>query len=378
MRRRPAAWILLIIAALVLYFFSNETVTLALLLALIAAVPVSLLMLRLTYKNLLVSLEGPAVSGGKQVFTLQLRNSGLLPLVIGSIEVRCANLRTGETDHYEIRRSLGPRGKAKAELTVTPGHAGVYELSVSSARISDPLGIRTKTVSCGSVKHLTSAPDIFEMHIPSASSAAMPESDTSSYRKGAVAGDMIGIREYVPGDPVRNIHWKLSEKTDKMLVKELGEPATDNFLILQGGAAEIAHDPAALDAAASVLASLMHTLRENDILFSAAWMDPQTGEAALSRINSDEDLSSAADNYLAVPASMPVDFRKFERQTGDNRFAHIIIVGSGIPENIDKLTNGCEATMLMYGGSENLSQQNLTVLGFDASTYRTSLSVIDV
>ena len=53
----------------------------------------------------------------------------------------------------------------------------------------------------------------------------MLESDRSAdSRRGNDPGEVRAIREYVPGDPVRNIHWKLSEKTDKLLVKGARQP----------------------------------------------------------------------------------------------------------------------------------------------------------
>jgi uncharacterized protein (DUF58 family) len=36
---------------------------------------------------------------------------------------------------------------------------------------------------------------------------------------------IYGIREYVPGDPIKSIHWKVSAKTNKLQVKTY-EPAT--------------------------------------------------------------------------------------------------------------------------------------------------------
>jgi uncharacterized protein (DUF58 family) len=66
-------------------------------------------------------------------------------------------------------------------------------------------------------------PLLFDMNMVQAGVTAMPESDMEAARtRGAVSGDMIDIKEYLPGDPVRNIHWKLSEKTGKTLVKVLG------------------------------------------------------------------------------------------------------------------------------------------------------------
>ena len=379
MHRRAAAWGLLILFAVILYLFSNETVTLALLISLIIALPVSFLLLRYTAGNVDLAIGDSSASEEKNSFTVTLTNKGMLPVASVDLELRCANLRVGDSDVCSFSRSLMPRGSSEITVDVKPAHAGRYELSVASAVVTDPLGVWKKPLKQVESKYVTVMPELFETEIIPAGVSAMPEADTQSKKtKGAVAGDMIGIREYVPGDPVRNIHWKLSEKTDKMLVKELGDPVTDQYLLLMDSAADIAQDPVALDAVASVFTSLIRAMREDDMIISAGWTDPQTGDAAVRRIITDEDASAAADEYLAVPAAMPSAFRKIERNLIEDRYAHVIIVGSRIPANIEDITNGCQVTILMYGGAHSFTDKNLNVAGFGAKTAATDIAGLEL
>lgn len=379
MRRRLAAWGLIILFALVMYLFSNETVTLALLAAVIIVVPASYALLKFTGRRFEVYITDPKPGAEKSWFTLCMRNGGFLPIASAEMEAVCSNLRTGESDILEISRSIRPRGTVKIPVEVTPANAGRYMLRVPSVRISDPLGLWGREKECEDAEFVTFLPEIFDFQLVPAGSAAMPESDMQSQKsRGSVAGDMTGIREYVPGDPVRNIHWKLSEKTDRMLVKELGIPVTDRLLIILDSAAEIAQDPVALNTVASVFASLIRALRQNDFVFSAAWTDPETGEAVIRRIETEDDEAAAADEYLAVPASAPSAFRRIERDITENRYAHVVIVGSRIPEEIENITNGCEATVLMYGTNEYFTDKNLTVIGFEAGSFMSDVAGLEI
>ena len=379
MRKRLTAWGLIILLALIMYLFANETVTLAMLAAVIIVVPASYALLRFTGGHFEVSITEPMLGAEKSLFTISIKNGGLLPVASAEIEAVCSNLRTGESDILEINRSIKPRSTVKIPVEMTPANAGRYMLRVSSARISDPLGLWSKTVECEDAEFLTFLPEIFEFQLIPAASAAMPESDIQSEKsRGSVSGDMTGIREYVPGDPVRNIHWKLSEKTDRMLVKELGVPATDRLLLILDSAAEIAQDPIALNTVASVFASLIRALRQNDLVFSIAWTDPETGEAVIRRIENEEDEGSAADEYLAVPASAPSAFRRIERDVTENRYAHVVIVGSRIPEEIGNITNGCDVTVFMYGTGEFFTDKNLTVIGFEADSFMSDVAGFEV
>ena len=379
MRKGLGIWILIVISAFVLWFFANESTTLALLIALIAVLPVSFLLLRFCSQNLDVILSDARQLDSMSVFTLTLKNNGWLPISAAEVEIRCENLRTGESDLFIVRRGLMPHKSAEVKIEVTPTHAGRYELAASGGKVYDPLGIWSRPVECGDSRYLTSLPLIYEMRIRPVSAAAMPDSDVYSVRrKGSVAGDVVGIKEYVAGDPVRNIHWKLSEKTDKLLVKELGEPATDNYLLLLDSASSIVQDTAALDAVASVFASLMHSLRLSDIVFNAGWTDPATGEVVVHRIVTEEDYRRAVEGFLAVPAAAPSAFGKIESSMIDSRYARVIIVGPRVPEDIENITNGCEATVLMYGASGVHADAGVSVLCFDSYTFRDDLSTVEL
>lgn len=44
-------------------------------------------------------------------------------------------------------------------------------------------------------------------------------------RRGNDPSEMYDIREYVPGDDIRSIHWKLSSKTDRLILREPSNPS---------------------------------------------------------------------------------------------------------------------------------------------------------
>ena len=42
-----------------------------------------------------------------------------------------------------------------------------------------------------------------------------------SKKKGYDFSEVTGIREYIPGDKLQNIHWKLSAKKDILMVRTM-------------------------------------------------------------------------------------------------------------------------------------------------------------
>lgn len=66
-----------------------------------------------------------------------------------------------------------------------------------------------------------------------AETGALPENGAETDRpKSAADGEDepdVTVREYVPGDPVRRIHWKLSAKTDRLMIRERA-PAEEEII----------------------------------------------------------------------------------------------------------------------------------------------------
>ena len=375
MIKRRIACILLILSAFILYFFANETITLALLLALIAMPAASIGMLALSGKELKLSLEDSDVVSEKPVMKLTLENPGIVPVALTELELSCENLRTGETDSTTIQLTPGPKSRKEIDFEVQSGHAGRYRVSVSNAVIMDPLMLWSKEVACEGIKYITVMPELFDVQMSYASDAALLENDRSAdSRRGEDPGDVRGIRDYVAGDPVRNIHWKLSEKVDKLLIKELGTPISDQFLVILGNSGDKSSDPEALEAIASVFASLIETLRLDNASLTIAWSDALTGQAVIKKINDEEDLKMAADEYLAAPASARGAFATIDRDLADARYPHVVIVGGRIPAGLEAIANGCNVTVLLNGTTGSTTENNVKVIGFENKTYAEDLA----
>ncbi len=59
------------------------------------------------------------------------------------------------------------------------------------------------------------------------------DSDEYSMRKaGYDPSETFAIREYQPGDRIRQIHWKLTEKFDSLMVRDYGLPIQNTVLLL--------------------------------------------------------------------------------------------------------------------------------------------------
>lgn len=70
-------------------------------------------------------------------------------------------------------------------------------------------------------------------------------------------GELVGTREYLPGDPTRRIHWRSSRRHRRLIVKEFDEPIAPATAIVMDG--EAGQDREALNQAVRAAASLAFT-----------------------------------------------------------------------------------------------------------------------
>ncbi len=110
---------------------------------------------------------------------------------------------------------------------------GVYRLGPTSLRFGDPLGLFKAVSEYSSQRELLVYPPILhDEHVPDLSGGG--EGRANSRQRSLIETAAIGgIRHYVPGDPIRRIHWPLSVRHQSFLVKEFDrEMGGDTWLVL--------------------------------------------------------------------------------------------------------------------------------------------------
>lgn len=121
-----------------------------------------------------------------------------------------------------------------------------------------------------------------------------------SGKSGNVSSNVTDIREYRPGDRLQKIHWKLSTKVDKLMVKENEATSTNEFFLLmelfQPDKDACNQNPVllnALDDAIEEAWAVSMELIEQQEIFVFATYSSLTEDFVMSTICSKEDLENA-------------------------------------------------------------------------------------
>lgn len=92
-------------------------------------------------------------------------------------------------------------------------------------------------------------------------------------RKGNDLSEIFDIREYVPGDDIRSIHWKLSSKTENLILREASDPSHYNVVLLPDLGQNLLTEQNAeeiMNAAVAVGAAIGERLMEKRVSFCMA------------------------------------------------------------------------------------------------------------
>ena len=286
------------------YYGSGVAFALAVLMVLVPLI--SLLANLYLRKKLRIRLEAPLVQRkgdlGRILITIQN------PAWVSVLRIRCDlqvyNQLNRERQDEKIMTFAMAKSKQRNLLRLTSEYCGRIRITIPRVVLYDCFGLIGIPVSCKTTAHVTIQPDTFEPNVvlvPNPSSAE--DSDVYSQEKpGMDLTETYQIREYVPGDSIRQIHWKLSNKFDKLIVRDPGLPITRNVLVFWERTGERG-DPDLIDAQAETLISLCRTLIDNGIQYTLGWNDPEQNRCILHEIRDMDELVGIVPRLLRATGS---------------------------------------------------------------------------
>lgn len=161
------------------------------------------------------------VQGETAYFTIQIKNPTLFVSLDTKLIVNVENTLM-ETIGQQVFSVPVHAGKGYTlTLPVVATYPGLLKISVSRVYIKDLMGFFQLKKNVEQTAELSILPravtDI--AYEKTALEQGMLESEESS-KRGNDFSDVQEVREYIPGDKLMSIHWKLSAKRDILMVKD--------------------------------------------------------------------------------------------------------------------------------------------------------------
>lgn len=226
---------------------------------------------------------------------LELDNLTVLPVCLSCI-LSVENLLNGML----LREKLHLSG-SQVTREIQSKYCGRLRVAVEKAKLYDCFGLIGIPLNCKEKCHITVQPDGFEACISLGDSlGGLAESEQySQYRSGSDLTETFQLREYVPGDSPRQIHWKLSGKLDRLIVRDPGLPIIQDVLLFWERTAP-EETPGSTDAQAEVIVSLGRAMLEQDVQFRLGWNDAKENRCILHEIRELDDLIAILPRLLSA------------------------------------------------------------------------------
>lgn len=376
-------WLVASVAAACAYLFKNNAGTLTAFLCVVILPLLGMLPLLFAPK-LQVALNAASSVEKNQRVTCEVKisNKRKVPVLSLVVFVRCHNLRTGQVEETKCRFSLLPGGSKSLAFKLQSQQSGLLQLSVRVESCGDLFGLHRKKLTIVEKKEMMVFPEMFQTHLEFTEQAKeVPDSEIYSTEKpGNDPGEIFAVREYIPGDSIRKIHWKLTEKCDKIMVREFGlQIVNDVLVLLETAGAESAEE---IDAITDVYASVCQELTNNGVVFQTGWREPESDVLLLQMISSPGEFPELLSQLLRLP---PRDdgsvAASIVNQLGQCDFSHVVIVGGQIPAGAQDLVTDNRISILMpyrEGVSSGVQPDGTYVVQFGMKSYMAELSALEV
>jgi len=133
----------------------------------------------------------------------------------------------------KVHMSLAPFSRREFKYRMPLYFRGRYDIGVNYIEIQDLLGLVGIRLNPFEKKSILVKPRIIELSNKDISEARLSEGEASSGYLETGNDEIKDIREYVYGDSLRKIHWKLTSKLAKTMVKDtMNELDNDVMMIL--------------------------------------------------------------------------------------------------------------------------------------------------
>ena len=298
--------------------------------------------------------------------TLTLKKSSAITLFKAQIDLTAENLMTGEKTSYQLMTGIKCKGESQIPFVMKSEFCGCIQVTVNKITLYDVTGIWKKVFAIDESAETVILPDTFvtDIHMVPGMLADNESIEYSNEKPGDDMSEIFGIREYMPGDNIRNIHWKLTGKCDELMVRLPSLPMENSVLLLMETSGELSGQDnekaaAVYDAMAEIFITMSQNLLQNDITHEIAWYDHRDSILISLSIEREDDLLGALKKLLSCShdADETKAYHHYVREHGQVGKAHLVYVAQEYNTEIESLSDEIVKTAITCNYSGQTAEQ---------------------
>ena len=294
MLKNRILYAVLLLALLALNLYLNSAHALLLLAAAVVLPLCSVLLCRRAKDTVSMTLRAREEQGEEEPhFEGVLQNASAFPAAVVRGNLSVQNLLTGTVVERTLRASVAGKGEKVVRFLVERPEVGKLFATVTDLTVQDLFGLVSYPVKQVAPAELLILPPHLAANVEmmKALETAGESVRYSEQEKGTDVSELFDVRDYAPGDDIRAIHWNLTAKQDKPILREFSQPLNYSVILL----VELTRASAdALQSCVSYAVSVSEGLLEAGILHTMVWYDAGADEFLEMNITGEEEQAMAA------------------------------------------------------------------------------------
>ncbi len=221
---------------------------------------------------------------------LDLVNRSIIPSLDAEVLLESENSFYGDKGTTVLSLPVKAIGNYEKYIPIKYSMNGRYEYRVSAIRFRDMLGIISLKKKLDRKCEISVLPssDIHRQFSTSDMAGGMTESE-ETMKKGHDFSDVSDVREYIPGDKLMSIHWKLSAKKDSLMVKDRVAMSDQQMVIVT----ELAGSDEEVDEILSLTYGVCKAFIEEQVYVRLMWWSEMAYEFHEMQIMNEDNLKES-------------------------------------------------------------------------------------
>lgn len=269
---------------------------------------------------------------------LYIANNSFLPISCLYIKLLSKNNLTGEEAYIIEKITLKPYKSKKIPVSIKSSYCGNITFSVYDIKLYDFLLLFKKRIKTNVLGNVLVYPQFIPVDISLNNIISSDDMIGNNYgsKSGFYTGDNFEIDEYNYGDSLKNIHWKLTSKFDRLMVTKQLKEVDNNILLLLETSLNSKQPINVLERLAEGFISLSYSLIGVGIRHSIGWYNHIDNKFYLYEINSTESLIALLSKILSVRFIIDEKniFDYYNENYFDYNYSHAFYLSTKVCNNV--------------------------------------------
>lgn len=366
MKQKRLEYAFVLISSMALLFFFGKSQVLLVILILVGGVILTKCLLKADAKSIQIQPEVRMEGEKKSPFFIKInldRKIWSLGTVV--LDIKMKNSMFNEEYSQRLKLELGSNDNI-FNIALPNNLSGEWSLHCINAWGVDVFGLSGTRIQRFEDVRACMYPHSVKVRVErSKATVGSPREDgVIQNRRGNDPSEMYDIREYVPGDDIRSIHWKLSCKTDQLILRQASEPSHyDVVVLLDIGLMKNGKrlSDRLLNEAVANAMSIAEQLIKQGIKFCMAI--PTDAGIQISEIQTDRELRKMMPKWLSTPIQQEngAGLSYFITEQMERYFTRLVIISAGTYEqNLNGLNQRIGVTVVSSVKGKEVIRMNVS------------------